>query len=55
MKTRQVIALEIRDLIAQINARVAELEEDGYKVLFVGNKSIRGKIQRVVIDKTTNL
>lgn len=36
MKTRQEKANEIRDLITQINARVAELEEDGYSVELVG-------------------
>jgi len=59
MKTRQEIALEIRDLITQVNARVAELEEEGYSVSFL-NGSQRyskrtGKITEVVIEKTVKL
>ena len=62
MKTRQEKALEIRDLITKINERVADLEEDGYIIYFsskhvagLGIKSISGKIDKVKINKSTNL
>jgi len=62
MKSRQKKALEIRDLITQVNARVAELEEDGYTISFqskpllgLGTRSILGKIYDVSITKSTIL
>lgn len=53
MKSRQIKALEVRDLITQVNARVAELREDGYKVEFIGKKF--GIIKDVKITKTVVL
>lgn len=53
MKTRQQKADDIRDLVTQLNARIAELEEDGYKVLPVGG--LYGKINEINITKTTKL
>jgi len=56
MKTRQAKALEIRDLLKQVNARVAELEEEGYTVEFKGRmRKFKGFIQDVIISKTTIL
>jgi len=62
MKTRQEKALEIRDLITQVNARVAELEEEGCIVEFVGesipyciSKSLKGMIKDVLIERTSKL
>ena len=56
LKTRQEKALEIRDLLKQVNARVAELEEDGYAVEFKGRmRKFKGFITDVIITKTTVL
>jgi len=56
IKTRQAKALEIRDLLKQVNARVAELEEEGYTVEFKGRmRKFNGFIQDVIISKTTVL
>jgi len=56
MKSRQEKALEIRDLITQINARVSELEEDGFAVQFLGGtRRIKGLIKEVVVSKLTHL
>ena len=56
MKTRQDKANEIRDLVTQINARVSELDEDGYEITFRGyNKTIVGKITDLSIEKITKL
>jgi len=56
LRTRQQKALEIRDLLRQVNARVAELEEDGYEVSFKGKlRTFKGFIKDVIITKTTVL
>jgi len=60
MKSRQEKANEIRDLITQINARVAELQEDGYSVVFSIRDSqvawdIIGKIRDVKITRVSSL
>lgn len=66
MKTRQKIANEIRDLVTQVNARVAELEEEGYSVGFCskglidsrGNffpNTLEGLISEVKITKQIKL
>jgi len=54
MKKRQDKANEIRDLVKRINARIAELEEDGYTVQFSG-QNWRGKINNVTIERTSKL
>ena len=56
MKTRQKIANEIRDLITQVNARVAELEEEGYRTHFEGGMGvILNKITKVDVTKVIYL
>jgi len=61
MKSRQEKALEIRDLVKQINARVAELKEDGCTIEFVGSgmyshrKYINGLIKDVLIERISKL
>jgi len=56
MKTRQDKANEIRDLITQINARVAELGEDGFTVAFLGGtRRIKGMLKEVVVSRMTHL
>ena len=54
MKKRQEIANEIRDYVTKINARIAELEEQGYKVKF-GNLRWGGKLTHVSIEKIVKL
>jgi len=61
MNTRQEKALEIRDLIKQVNARVAELKEDGCTIEFVGagmhthRRHIQGRITDVIIERISKL
>ena len=60
IKTRQEKANEIRDLITQINARVAELEEDDCLTIFTGKgkrcrSNINGMIQNVYIERKYTL
>jgi len=62
MKTRQEKALEIRDLVKQVNARVAELQEDGCTIRFKGVgmmyepiQYINGIIDDVKIERLSTL
>jgi len=58
IKTRQEKANEIRDLITQINGRISELREDGYRTTFtlgdVGGY-VFGKFTKVNIEKIVKL
>lgn len=62
MKTRQEKALDIKDYITKVNALVAELEEEGWEVMFHGKyiyagsrRSIDGLISDVSIKRVQKL
>lgn len=56
MLTRQQKADEIRELITQVNARVAELEADGIEVVFNSHRvHITGQIKEIIIERTVQL
>ena len=61
MKTRQEKANEIRDLIKQVNARTAELQEEGCTVSFntvderMYRTGIDGIINSVTIERVSKL